>query len=47
VAGLVIFDDVQQRGEEGVHGLGVLAVATHENVLAGLFGHGVDAEEGA
>ena len=30
-----------------MHGLGVLAVAAHEDVLAGLFGHGVDAEEGA
>ena len=47
VAGLVVFDDTQQGGEEGVHGLGVLAVAAHEDVLAGLFGHGVDAEEGA
>ena len=47
VAGLVVFDDAQQGGEEGVHSLGVLAVAAHEDVLAGLFGHGVDAEEGA
>ena len=47
VAGLVVFDDAQQGGEEGVHGLGVLAVAAHEDVLSGLFGHGVDAEEGA
>ena len=30
-----------------MHGLGVLAVAAHKDVLAGLFGHSVDAEEGA
>ena len=47
VAGLVVFDDAQQGGEEGVDGFGVLAVAAHEDVLSGLFGHGVDAEEGA
>ena len=45
--GWLVFDDAQQGGEEGVDSFGVLAVAAHEDVLPGLFGHGVDAEEGA
>ena len=47
VAGLVVFDDAQQGRKEGVDGFGVLAVAAHKDVLPCLFGHGVDAEEGA